>query len=406
MTPRSATEPEAVMSPETPAQDAPRGVTILGCTGSIGCNTIDLIERSPGAYRVEALVAHRNVERLVEQALRLRPRIAVVADPGLYQDLRDALAGTDIAVAAGPQAVIEAADQPADWVMSAIVGAAGLEPTLAAVRRGAVVALANKESLVCGGDLVMAEVERAGATLLPVDSEHSAIFQVFDFARRDKVEKIILTASGGPFRTWEREAMRAVTPAQAVAHPNWSMGAKISVDSATMMNKGLELIEAYHLFGLGEERIDILVHPQSVIHSLVSYVDGSVLAQLGTPDMRTPIAFALGWPDRMTAPSKRLDLAEIASLTFEAPDLERFPALRLVREALRRGGATPTLLNAANEVAVAAFLAGNLPFLDIAAVVEDTMTALDMPAPGSLEDVLAADAEARSRAGEICRGRR
>lgn len=406
MTPRSAAVTDVQAPPPTAPADAPRSVTILGCTGSIGCNTIDLIEREPGAYTVEALVAHRNVAQLADQARRLRPALAVVADDDLYGDLKAALAGSGIAVAAGPAAVIEAAARPADWVMSAIVGAAGLEPTLAAVRRGAVVALANKESLVCGGELVMAEVERAGATLLPVDSEHSAIFQVFDFAQPEKVDKIILTASGGPFRTWDRESMRTVTPAQAVAHPNWSMGAKISVDSATMMNKGLELIEAYHLFGLDEARIDILVHPQSVVHSLVSYVDGSVLAQLGTPDMRTPIAYALGWPKRMAAPSKRLDLAEIATLTFEAPDTARFPALRLVREALRRGGAAPTLLNAANEVAVAAFLAGEIGFLEIAAVVEETMAALDTPAPGSLEDVLAADAEARASATRACMRRR
>lgn len=381
----------------------PRSVTILGCTGSIGCNTVDLIERHPGAYRVEALVAHRNVAELAAQARRLQPALAVVADDDCYADLKDALAGTGIETAAGPQAVIEAAARPADWVMSAIVGAAGLEPTLAAVRRGAVVALANKESLVCGGDLVMAEVARAGATLLPVDSEHSAIFQVFDFAQVDKVDKIILTASGGPFRSWDRAAMERVTPAQAVAHPNWSMGAKISVDSASMMNKGLELIEAHHLFGLDGDRIDILVHPQSVVHSLVSYVDGSVLAQLGTPDMRTPIAYALGWPKRMEAPSKRLDLAEVATLTFEAPDPERFPALQLVREALRRGGAVPTLLNAANEVAVAAFLAGEIGFLQIAQVVEETMETSSAAPLATLEDVLAADAEARARATEICR---
>jgi 1-deoxy-D-xylulose-5-phosphate reductoisomerase len=407
MSPRTgALSLEAGVAAGPLAGTTPRSVTILGCTGSIGCNTIDLIDRQPAAYRVEALVAHRNVARLVEQARRLRPAVAVVADAALYGDLAAALAGTGIAVAAGPAAVVEAAERPADWVMSAIVGAAGLEPTLAAARRGAVIALANKESLVCGGALVMAAVQRGGATLLPVDSEHSAIFQVFDFAQAEAVEKIILTASGGPFRTWDHAAMRAVTPAQAVAHPNWSMGAKISVDSATMMNKGLELIEAHHLFSLGEDRIDILVHPQSVVHSLVSYVDGSVLAQLGTPDMRTPIAYALGWPRRMAAPSKRLDLAEVARLTFEAPDMTRFPALRLVREALRRGGAVPTLLNAANEVAVAAFLSGAIGFLDIAAVVEECMTAVSsVPPLATLDDVLLADGEARARATEACRRR-
>lgn len=388
----------------TVASDAPRSVTVLGSTGSIGCSTIDLLRRNPAAYRVEALVGNRNVALLAEQALALRPAQVVVADAEGYEALRQALAGTDIEVAAGPAAVVEAAERPADWVMSAIVGAAGLEPTLAAVRRGAVVALANKESLVCAGDLVMAEVSTHGATLLPVDSEHSAIFQVFDFAQADAIEKIVLTASGGPFRTWPHERMAHVTPEQAVAHPNWSMGAKISVDSATMMNKGLELIEAHHLFALPEERIDILVHPQSVIHSMVSYVDGSVLAQLGTPDMRTPIAYALGWPRRMSAPSKRLDLAEIGKLTFEAPDAARFPAIELVRRALQTGGAAPTIMNAANEVAVARFLAREIGFLDITRVVEATLEALNAPPLSTLDDVLAADGEARRLAQEACDG--
>lgn len=379
-----------------------RSVTVLGCTGSVGCSTVDLLMRDPGAYRVEALVGNRNIGLLVQQAKALSPRFVVTADDSQYQVLADALAGTGIEIAAGRAAVIEAAQRPADWVMSAIVGAAGLEPTLAAARRGAVIGLANKETLVCAGDLMMREVARHGATLLPVDSEHSAIFQVFDFAQADRVEKIILTASGGPFRTWEREAMRAVTPAQAVAHPNWSMGAKISVDSATMMNKGLELIEAHHLFAMPDSKIDILVHPQSVIHSLVSYIDGSVLAQLGSPDMRTPIAYALGWPRRIAAPCKRLDLAEVAQLTFEKPDPGRFPALRLVREALRSGGAAPTVLNAANEVAVARFLGGDIGFLDIISVVEQVLTSLVIPAPDSLEDILEADAQARRAAAEAC----
>ncbi|MCA1941209.1 MAG: 1-deoxy-D-xylulose-5-phosphate reductoisomerase, partial [Caenispirillum bisanense] len=279
--------------------------------------------------------------------------------------------------------------------------AAGLAPTLAAVRRGCVVGLANKETLVCAGALVMAEVARHGATLLPVDSEHSAIFQVFDFDQPEAVSRIVLTASGGPFREWEREAMAGVTPSQAVAHPNWSMGAKISVDSATMMNKGLELIEAAHLFPVPEARIEILVHPQSVIHSMVEYVDGSMLAQLGTPDMRTPIAYALGWPARIPAPSPRLDLAAVAQLTFQAPDAERFPALRLARHALQTGGAVPTLLNAANEIAVARFLAGEIGFLDIARTVEATIEkAGDLPL-ATLDDVLAADAEARRIAAGI-----
>ncbi|GAB3443188.1 1-deoxy-D-xylulose-5-phosphate reductoisomerase [Insolitispirillum peregrinum] len=385
--------------------DTQRTVTVLGSTGSIGRNTLDLIERNRDACRVEALVAHRNVDLLIAQARSVRPQCAVVADETCYAALKDGLAGTGIAVAAGAAAVVEAAQRPAEWVMSAIVGAAGLEPTMAAVRRGAVVALANKESLVCAGDLMMAEVQKSQATLLPVDSEHSAIFQVFDFDRPQSIEKIILTASGGPFRTWERSAMASVTPQQAVAHPNWSMGAKISVDSATMMNKGLELIEAHHLFGLPEHQIDILVHPQSVIHSMVSYVDGSVLAQLGTPDMRTPIAVALAWPARMEAPSPRLDLAAVAQLTFEAPDHHRFPALSLIRGALQSGGAAPTIMNAANEVAVARFLAGGLGFLEITAVVEQTLADLGAPAMSSLEDLFAFDTQARHHAAVLCQKR-
>ncbi|MBW7849010.1 MAG: 1-deoxy-D-xylulose-5-phosphate reductoisomerase [Rhodospirillales bacterium] len=382
---------------------AHRTITILGSTGSIGSNTVDLVLRNPGAFEVEALTAHSNAAKLARQARELRPKLAVVADPGAYAELKEALSGTDVEAAAGPDAVVAAAARPAEWVMAAIVGAAGLQPTLAAARRGAVVALANKECLVCAGELMMGEVRRHGATLLPVDSEHSAIFQVFDFEQPEKVERIILTASGGPFRTFDYAAMADVTPSQAVAHPNWDMGAKISVDSATMMNKGLELIEAHHLFGLPEERIEILVHPQSVIHSLVAYVDGSVLAQLGTPDMRTPIAYALGWPRRMDAPAARLDLAALGSLTFEAPDLKRFPALRLARQALRSGGGAPTVFNAANEVAVQAFLAGRIGFLDIAAVVEDTMDRMGESVVTSLDDVIEIDCSAREAAGERAR---
>lgn len=376
-----------------------RRVTVLGSTGSVGTNTVELLAAYPDRFRTEALVANRNVAKLAAQARLLRPGLAVVSDPAAYLDLKDALAGTGIAVAAGAAAVVEAASRAeADWVMAAIVGAAGLAPTLAAVRRGATVALANKEVLVCAGELVMAEVRRCGATLLPVDSEHSAIFQVFDEDRRAGIARLILTASGGPFRTWTRQAMQGVTPAQACAHPNWSMGAKISVDSASMMNKGLELIEAHHLFAMPEDRIDVLVHPQSVIHSLVEYVDGSVLAQLGTPDMRTPIAVALAWPDRVATPGDRLDLVKAASLTFESPDPERFPALGLARRALQSGGAAPTILNAANEVAVAAFLAGNLGFLDIPHIVEKCLSTLAHGPLGTLEQVEAADAEARRHA--------
>ncbi len=381
--------------------ESPRRITILGSTGSVGCNTVDLIERNRDRYVVEALTAHNNVALLAEQARRLRPRKAVVAEERHYGALKSALAGSGVEAAAGAEAVIEAALMPADWVMAAIVGAAGLKPTLAAVRRGAVVALANKECLVSAGQLMMREVFAAGATLLPVDSEHSAIFQLFDFDQREGIEKIILTASGGPFRALSLAEMETVTPAQAVKHPNWSMGAKISVDSATMMNKGLELIEAHHLFALPAERIEILVHPQSIVHSLVAYVDGSVLAHLGTPDMRTPIAYALGWPRRMDAPSARLDLAQLGTLSFEAPDFQRFPALRLAREALEAGGCAPTVLNAANEVAVQAFLDGRIVFTDIARTVERVMAKTSFGLADSLENVAAADVAARELTGGL-----
>jgi 1-deoxy-D-xylulose-5-phosphate reductoisomerase len=378
-----------------------RRVTILGSTGSVGSRTVDLLLRNPERFEVEALTAHRNVALLAEQAKLLRARMAVIANPELGESLKDALAGTGIDSGAGTEAVAEAAARPAEWVMGAIVGAAGLAPTLAAVRRGAVVALANKECLVCAGALLMAEARRAGARLLPVDSEHSAVFQVLEEEHPDAVERIILTASGGPFRSASLEKMRQVTPAEAVAHPNWDMGSKISVDSATMMNKGLELIEAHHLFGLSPERIEIVVHPQSVVHSLVAYVDGSVLAQLGPPDMRTPIAYALAWPERMKWPAPRLDLAKIGTLTFEAPDPERFPALGLAREALVAGGAAPTVLNAANEVAVGAFLANRIGFLDIARVVESALERVPGRSMDSLFDVQSVDCEARNFAERL-----
>jgi 1-deoxy-D-xylulose-5-phosphate reductoisomerase len=382
----------------------PRSVTILGSTGSVGTSTIDLIRRDPDAYVVEALTANSDWEGLARQAIELKARSVAIGDAAAYLPLKAALAGTNIGVAAGPEALVEAAAAKSDWVMAAIVGAAGLAPTLAAIRRGAIVALANKEVLVCAGDLVMQEVTRSGATLLPVDSEHNAIFQVFDFDRPEGIEKIILTASGGPFRTLDRAAMALKTPAQAVAHPNWKMGAKISVDSATMMNKGLELIEAKHLFQMPQERIDIVVHPQSVIHSLVAYIDGSVLAQLGSPDMRTPIAYTLAWPARMPSPSPRLDLAAIASLTFEAPDPVRFPALRLVREAVSAGGSAPTVLNAANEIAVHAFLAEKIGFLDIAEVVERTLAAIPVGPIDTLDDVHNFDKQARETAARLAQG--
>lgn len=382
------------------ATSVPRSVTILGSTGSVGCSTIDLIARNPKEYVVEALTARRNVDLLVEQAKKLKPRYVAISDEEHYHALKAGLSGTGIEVAAGLEAIVGAARRPADFVMAAIVGAAGLAPTLAAVNRGAMVGLANKECLVCAGSLMVDEIQRNSAVLLPVDSEHNAIFQVFDFERREAVDKLILTASGGPFRTFDREAMRSVTPAQAVAHPNWDMGAKISVDSATMMNKGLEVIEAHHLFGIPEDRIDVLVHPQSVIHSMVAYVDGSVLAQLGTPDMRTPIAYALAWPARMQSPQERLDLAEMAQLTFEAPDAERFPALRLAREVLKNGGSAPTVLNAANEIAVEGFLSERIGFLEIAAIVEDVLMQFSHGAMNTLDDVRAFDSEARRIASE------
>jgi 1-deoxy-D-xylulose-5-phosphate reductoisomerase len=394
------------VKPAPAAQVRPRRISILGSTGSVGCSTVDLIERQRENFAVEALTANTNVELLADQARRLRPKLAVVADPSRYKALKEALAGTEIEAAAGPGAVVAAAERPADWVMAAIVGAAGLASTLAALRRGAVVGLANKETLVCAGDLVMQTLRESGATLLPVDSEHSAIFQVFDFAHPEHIQRIVLTCSGGPFRNWSLADMATATVEQAVAHPNWDMGAKISVDSATLMNKGLEMIEAAHLFPLSPERIEIIVHPQSVIHSMVGYVDGSVLAQLGTPDMRTPIAYALAWPQRMNAPCERLDFTRLAALTFEAPDPVRFPALRLAREALTAGGSVPAVLNAANEVAVAAFLEGRIRFLDIARIVEDTLARLGAEPRidgvlRSLQDVFAIDALARARAGEI-----
>ena len=383
---------------------APRRVTILGSTGSIGCNTIDLIARHPGAFAIEALTAQRSVERLAEQARAVCAKQAVIGDPALYGALKEALAGTETTAAAGAQALIEAAAAPADFVMAGIVGAAGLKPTLAAAAQGAIIGLANKECLVCAGSLMLAEVERGGATLLPVDSEHNAIYQVFDFERSEGVEKIVLTASGGPFRDASMETMAEATPEQAVAHPNWDMGAKISVDSASMMNKGLEMIEAFHLFPVDAERIEVLVHPQSVIHSMVAYVDGSVLAQLGTPDMRTPIAYSLAWPARMAAPSPRLDLATLGRLTFEPPDPVRFPALRLAREALTQGGSAPIVLNAANEVAVAGFLERRIGFLEIAHTVERCLEETNHRAVTGLDDVYEIDGSTRERAARLLDG--
>jgi len=381
---------------------AMRSVSILGSTGSVGTSTIALLDAAaPGSFRVEALVAGRDWAALAAQAKRLGARLAVVADPASHASLREALAGTGIETAAGPAAVVEAAARPADWTMAAIVGAAGLRSTLAALGRGGTLALANKESLVCAGEFVLAAAAASGATLLPVDSEHNAIFQALDQRDPAMIEKIILTASGGPFRTADVATMRAATPEIAVRHPIWKMGAKISIDSATMMNKGLELIEAARLFPVPEDRIEILVHPQSTVHGLVQYADGSVLAQLGTPDMRTPIAHALAWPARMQVTLPRLDLATLGRLEFMAPDPVRFPAIRLAREALQAGQGATTILNAANEAAVALFLGRRLGFLDIAAVVEDTLQGLGNPAVEGLEAIIALDAAARAAAEAI-----
>ena len=372
-----------------------KSLTILGATGSVGMSTLDLVRRNSGAYRVEVLTANERVDELAALCLEFKPRLAVIANPNHYSTLSQLLEGSGIECAAGPQALDDAAARPSDMLVAAIVGAAGLRPVLAAVRRGATIALANKECLVCAGDLMMQEVASHGARLLPVDSEHNAIFQVLDAREPKSIKKLTLTASGGPFLTRAPETMKDVTPAEAVAHPNWDMGAKISVDSATLMNKGLEVIEAYHLFPVRKDQIAVLVHPQSVIHSMVEYIDGSTLAQLGSPDMRIPIASCLAWPKRMATPAKPLDLATIGSLTFQEPDYDKFRCLALARDALRAGGAAPAILNAANEVAVEAFLGGKIDFTDIAAMVEKTLTKCDMKEPHSLSNVFEIDGEAR-----------
>jgi 1-deoxy-D-xylulose-5-phosphate reductoisomerase len=373
-----------------------RTISIFGATGSVGLSTLDLVRQHRDAYRIVALTANSNAADLAKLAREFGAQIAIVADPLAYPELRERLAGTAIEAAAGPDALIAAARLGADWTMAAIVGCAGLPPTMAAIEAGRTVALANKEALVSAGELLMKAVVRSGATLLPVDSEHNAIFQCLAGGNVKYVRKITLTASGGPFRTSSLEHMRAVTPAQAVAHPNWDMGAKISVDSATMMNKGLELIEAHHLFPVGLDKIDILVHPQSVIHSMVEFQDRSTLAQLGSPDMRIPIASALAWPERIETSSKPLDLATIGRLDFEAPDLIRFPSLQLARSAIAEGGTKPAILNAANEVAVAAFLGGQIGFLDIARLVEETLSDYAAAVPVSLDDLFSIDAAARN----------
>ncbi len=380
----------------------PRRVTVLGSTGSVGKSTVSLLEAAAeDTFDVVALVAGRDWQGLAAQARRLKARHAVLADPSQYRALKEALAGTGTEVAAGPEAVVAVAGLPADWTMAAIVGAAGLPATMAALARGGIMAIANKESLVCAGEPVLAAARAGGATILPVDSEHNAIFQALDMRDPSAIAKIILTASGGPCRTMTLGEMAAVTPEVAVRHPVWSMGAKISVDSATMFNKGLELIEAARLFPVPEARIEVLVHPQSTVHGLVQYTDGSVLAQLGTPDMRTPIAHALAWPARMAASVPPLDLIALGKLEFFAPDPVRFPALRLSREALCAGRGAPTILNAANEIAVGLFLEKRLRFLDIAVVVEETLSRLGAPEAADLPAILAHDAAARSQAGQI-----
>ncbi len=395
---------EVARTSSRPSADV-RSITILGATGSIGASTIDLIKREPGRYRVESISARRNAAALGKIAREVGARHAVVADHAAYRELKDALSGSRIEAAAGEDALVEAAQRPADWVMAAISGSVGLKPTLAAVERGATVALANKECLVCAGGLFMRRAATTGAIVLPVDSEHNAVFQALGAGNRADVKRAILTASGGPFRTWSKEAIKAATPEQALRHPNWVMGPKVTIDSATLMNKGLEIIEAHHLFSLKSEEIDVLVHPQSVVHGLVEFRDGSVVAQLGSPDMRIPIAHCLAWPRRIDGPAARLDLAALRELTFEAPDLERFPALALARRAMETGGAAPTVLNAADEVAVSEFIAGRISFPAITALVEAT---LDVAAgqgllaePTGIDAALAVDHIARSLARDL-----
>jgi 1-deoxy-D-xylulose-5-phosphate reductoisomerase len=382
-----------------------RTVTILGATGSIGRSTIDLLKRNPALFRVEAVSANRNARQLASIARELQARFAAVADESAYAELKAELAGTGIEPGGGRKALIEAARRPADWVMAAITGATGLESTLAALDHGRTVALANKESLVCAGTLFMRRAAQKGTTVLPVDSEHNALFQALGAGRRADVSCLVLTASGGPFRTWPIETIRRATAAQALQHPNWSMGPKVTIDSATLMNKGLELIEAHHLFDMEADKIQVLVHPQSIVHGLVEFRDGSVVAQLGPPDMRVPIAHCLAWPRRIEGAAQRLDLARVASLSFETPDLKRFPALALARHALEAGNGAPTVLNAANEIAVAEFMDSQLSFLGIPALVEATLDAAQARnitrEPASVEDALAIDQAARSLARDL-----
>jgi 1-deoxy-D-xylulose-5-phosphate reductoisomerase len=383
----------------------PRSVTLLGATGSIGSSTIDLLQREPGRYRVEAITANRNAKSLAKLARELGARFAAIGDPQSFAELKTELSGSGIEVAAGADALVEAAQRPADWVMAAITGAASLKPTLAAAERGATVAIANKECLVCAGTLFMRRAAAAGATVLPVDSEHNAVFQALASGRREEVRRVILTASGGPFRTWSRDAISKVTVEQALKHPTWVMGPKVTIDSATLMNKGLELIEAHHLFALRPDELDVVVHPQSVVHGLVEFRDGSVIAQLGSPDMRIPISHCLGWPERMATPAPRLDLAKVATLSFEEPDPVRFPALALARKVLATGGGAPTVLNAANEIAVREFVERRLGFTGISALVEATLEAAErrgvMKEPQSADEAVEIDHNARRLAADL-----
>ena len=382
-----------------------RSVTVLGATGSIGDSTMDLLRGARDRYRVEALTGNSNVQGLAKLAREFDVRYVAVADPARLTELREALAGTRTECGAGESAIIEAAARPADWVMAAVSGAAGLKPALAAVDRGATVALANKECLVCAGDFFMQRAAKAGACILPADSEHNALFQALGSGNREELVRVIITASGGPFRTWAPADIERATLAQALKHPNWSMGQKITIDSASMMNKGLEVIEASYLFALSADEIDVLVHPQSIIHGMVEFSDRSVMAQLGAPDMRTPIAHCLGWPDRIKGPAARLDLAKIGQLTFEAPDFDRFPGLRLAYEALRTGRGATTVYNAANEVAVAAFIAGKIQFGAIARLVEATLEAWvqsgNLVSLTSADDAIAIDHGARNKAATL-----
>ena len=378
-----------------------RSVSVLGSTGSVGCSTVDLLLAHRDRYQVRCLTGGRNVAVLAQQAIALGADLAVIADPALHSSLKEALSGHPIRTAAGAAAVTDAASVPVDWTMAAITGAAGLPSTLAAIRRGGAIAFANKEALVCAGEIMLQAVRDAGATLLPVDSEHNAIFQAMAEQNGRAVERIVLTASGGPFRTASLAEMQTATPEAALRHPVWSMGSKISIDSATMFNKGLELIEAARLFDLPETQVDVLIHPQSVVHGMVCYSDGSVLAQLGSPDMRIPIAHTLAWPERLPTNSPRLDLAKIGRLEFAAPDIVRFPALRLARDALRAGGGAPTILNAANEVAVEAFLNRRIGFLAIAGIVEAVLDRMGAPPAGSLDEVMALDHTGRRIAAEL-----